>query len=172
MFNFQSIQFLAGRLSENQLNFNSHQNLYFGDNDHAEEDNNACADTKCLSPCTSPSPPARTPFHPWASAFTDSIQIHFRDNILGKGAQKKNRKKCGLLPNSPRTPQFGIFSKKKFTPIFVVENCIFNGRNEFYAWSQSNIYHIIFKQLQTKCKTCFGGPRMILHANWKNTFPK
>ena len=23
----------------------------------------------------------------------------------------------------------------------------------------------IFKQLQTKCKTCFGGPRMILHAN-------
>ena len=30
----------------------------------------------------------------------------------------------------------------------------------------------IFKQLQTKCKTCFGGPRMILHANWKNTFPK
>ena len=24
----------------------------------------------------------------------------------------------------------------------------------------------------TKCKTCFGGPRMILHAHWKNTFPK
>ena len=22
----------------------------------------------------------------------------------------------------------------------------------------------------TKCKTCFGGPRMILHAHWKNTF--
>ena len=26
------------------------------------------------------------------------------------------------------------------------------------------------KELQTKCKTCFGGPRMILHALWKNTF--
>ena len=26
--------------------------------------------------------------------------------------------------------------------------------------------------LQTKCKTCFGGPRMILQAHWKNTFPK
>jgi len=28
------------------------------------------------------------------------------------------------------------------------------------------------KTLQTKCKTCFGGPRMILHALWKNTFSK
>ena len=26
--------------------------------------------------------------------------------------------------------------------------------------------------LQTKWKTCFGGPRMILQAHWKNTFPK
>ena len=26
--------------------------------------------------------------------------------------------------------------------------------------------------LQTKCKTCFGGPRMILQAHLKNTFPK
>ena len=26
--------------------------------------------------------------------------------------------------------------------------------------------------IQTKCKTCFGGPRMILHAHWKNTLPK
>ena len=25
---------------------------------------------------------------------------------------------------------------------------------------------------RTKWKTCFGGPRMILHAHWKNTFPK
>ena len=24
----------------------------------------------------------------------------------------------------------------------------------------------------TKCKTCFGDPRMILHAHWKNTYPK
>ena len=24
----------------------------------------------------------------------------------------------------------------------------------------------------TKCKTSFEGPRMILHAHWKNTFPK
>ena len=26
--------------------------------------------------------------------------------------------------------------------------------------------------LQTKCKTCFRGPRMILHAHWKKPFPK
>ena len=26
------------------------------------------------------------------------------------------------------------------------------------------------KALQTKCKTCFGGPKMILHALWINTF--
>ena len=26
--------------------------------------------------------------------------------------------------------------------------------------------------LQTKCKTCFGCPRMILQAHWKNTFSK
>ena len=24
----------------------------------------------------------------------------------------------------------------------------------------------------TKCKICFGGPRMILYAHWKNTIPK
>ena len=28
------------------------------------------------------------------------------------------------------------------------------------------------KTLQTKCKTCFGGPRMILYGFWKNTFLK
>ena len=56
---------------------------------------------------------------------------------LGKGAQMKIRKKCGLLPNPPRTPPHSLafFQQKKFTPIFFVENCIFNGRNEFYAWS-------------------------------------
>ena len=25
---------------------------------------------------------------------------------------------------------------------------------------------------RTKCKTCFGGPRMILHAHWKKNFSK
>ena len=35
----------------------------------------------------------------------------------------------------------------------------------------SDTFKVVFKaryvskQLQTKCKTCFGGPRMILHAN-------
>ena len=42
---------------------------------------------------------------------------------LGKVAQMKIRKKSGRLPN------------QKLTPSCFVENCIFNGRNEFYAWS-------------------------------------
>ena len=37
---------------------------------------------KCFSPCRSPSPPARIPFHPWASAFRDPVQIHFRNIVI------------------------------------------------------------------------------------------
>ena len=49
---------------------------------------------------------------------------------------KNNLEKVWSFAKPPLDPpQFGIFSKKKFTPIFFVENCIFNGRNEFYAWS-------------------------------------
>ena len=66
-----------------------------------------------------------------------SLNFIFSPIYLREGCEKKNRKKSWLFPNPPRTPppQFGIFSKKKVTPIFFVENCIFNGRNEFYAWS-------------------------------------
>ena len=36
--------------------------------------------------------------------------------------QKKMREKYGLLPNLPRTPPgFGLFSKKKLTPIFLLK---------------------------------------------------
>ena len=65
----------------------------------------------------------------WLSQFLHSNNY---DDWVREGCEKKPRKKCGLLPNSPRTPpppQFGIFSKKKFTPIFF-ENCIFNGRKK------------------------------------------
>ena len=57
--------------------------------------------------------------------------------LVREGCEKKKPEKCGLLPNSPRTPSpsLAFFQPKKFTPIFFVEYCIFNGRNEFYAWS-------------------------------------
>ena len=53
--------------------------------------------------------------------------------MLGKGAQKKMQQKYGLLPNFPRTPPPGLvfFAGKKLTPIFFVENFIYNGQNEF-----------------------------------------
>ena len=103
------------------------------------------------------------------------------------------------------TPRFGLFSEKKFTPIFFFENCIFTGWNEFYAekkfqfflpvkrpypggvrggilspriWAVRATFKAVLMAvdmsgtLQTKCKTCFGGPRMILQAYWINTFPK
>ena len=57
-------------------------------------------------------------------------------NVLGKVAQMKIRKKSGLLPNPPRAPPpVWHFFKKKIHPHLFFENCIFNGRNEFYAWS-------------------------------------
>ena len=45
------------------------------------------------------------------------------------------------------------------------------GQNSQHKRAKSDTFKVvfkaryIFKQLQTKCKTCFGGPRMILHAN-------
>ena len=55
---------------------------------------------------------------------------------LGKVAEKKIRKKFSDLLNPPRTPPgLVFFTNKKFTQFFFVENCIYNGRNEFYTWS-------------------------------------
>ena len=53
--------------------------------------------------------------------------------FLGKGAEKKMREKYGLLPNLPRTPPPRVWSffQKKLTPIFFVENFIYNGQNKF-----------------------------------------
>ena len=44
-------------------------------------------------------------------------------------------KKMGKVWSFTIPPRYGLFFRKKLTPIFVVENCIFNGRKEFYAWS-------------------------------------
>ena len=48
---------------------------------------------------------------------------------LGDVAQKKIRKKFSDLLNPPRAPPPGLvfFTNKKFTLIFFVENCIYNG---------------------------------------------
>ena len=67
-------------------------NLFF--HNHDEDDCDDCADTdkeRWFSPCRSPSPPARIPFHPWASAFRDPSQIHFRDNISSNGILWRGR---------------------------------------------------------------------------------
>ena len=83
-----------------------------------------------------------------------------------EGCTKKTRKKSGLLPNPP--PQFGIFSTKKITPIFLLKIASLMAETNFTLGPTFKVVfkaRYIFKQLQTKCKTCFGGPRMILHAN-------
>ena len=49
------------------------------------------------------------------------LKLERSPTIGAKGrVQKKMREKYGLLPNLPRTPLpgFGLFSKKKLTPIF------------------------------------------------------
>jgi len=47
--------------------------------------------------------------------------------------QKKNAGKVWSFtkPPSDPPPGFGLFSKKKLTPIFFVENFIYNGQNKF-----------------------------------------
>ena len=49
--------------------------------------------------------------------------------------QKKNAGKVWSFtkpPSDPPTPPgFSLFSKKKLTPIFFVENFIYNGQNKF-----------------------------------------
>ena len=58
--------------------------------------------------------------------------------IMNKGRLRKKKTGKNVVfcqtPLGP-PPSLAFFQKKKFTPIFFVENCIFNGRNEFYAWS-------------------------------------
>ena len=63
------------------------------------------------------------------------------DQELGKGAEKDNRKKYGLLPNPPRTPPpvWSFLRENKLTPIFF-GNWIYDCQNEFYTWSHWKIY--------------------------------
>ena len=74
--------------------------------------------------------------------FQMCLQGYFFPNLccinLREGSRKKNRKKFSDLLNPPRTlppPGLVFFPNKKFTLIFFVETCIYNGRNEFYTWS-------------------------------------
>ena len=58
-------------------------------------------------------------------------------NKVREGCGKKTGKNvvfCQTPPGTPPPPVWHFF-KKKISPHFFVENCIFNGRNEFYAWS-------------------------------------
>ena len=50
--------------------------------------------------------------------------LNFKSAWQGKGAQKKTRKKCGLLPNPPRTPSppsLAFFSEQKIYPNFFLK---------------------------------------------------
>ena len=44
-------------------------------------------------------------------------------------------KKIRQTPLGLPTPPFGIFPEQKIYPHLSVENCIFNGQNEFNSWS-------------------------------------
>merc|ERR1719331_2354942 len=111
---------------------------------------------------------------------------------IREGCEKKNRKKCGLLPPPP---SLAFFQKKNLPPFFLLKIAslmaetnftlgptsktnkfpllflVIVGQNSQHKRAKSDTFKVvfkaryIFKQLQTKCKTCFGGPRMILHAN-------
>ena len=103
--------------------------------------------------------------------------IHFQFIIIREGCTKLNPEKVWSFAKLPSAPNFtlGPTSKtNKFPLLFLV----IVGQNSQHKRAKSDTFKVvfkaryIFKQLQTKCKTCFGGPRMILHAKLKNTFPK
>ena len=125
---------------------------------------------------------------PWVNNEVSSI-YHILASELGKGSKKKG-KKYGLLPYPPRTsppPRMVFFSGNQFTLIFLSEIRPLMGETNFmldpiskikffgllFYWirvTQATFKAVLMavymtKALQTKCKTCFGGPRMILHAH-------
>ena len=74
--------------------------------------------------------------------------LHYKDIqnkiTLREGFKKKGKSMVFYqTPLGPPTPGYGLFSGTKIDPHFLVENCIFNGRKEFYAWSH-------FKKTKTK----------------------
>ena len=118
---------------------------------------------------------------------------------LREGCRKKMREKYGLLPNLPRTPPrvWSFFPKKNWPPFFCWKFHLqwpkrilvkkkfwpkfwpkFSGHRALRIWAVRATFKAVLMAvdktyaLQTKCKTCFGGPRMILQAHWKNTFSK
>ena len=61
------------------------------------------------------------------AAFRHNSDLQFSrsknlQSSLGKVAEKKIRKKCGLLPNPLRPPGLVLYRWKKFTPIFLLKN--------------------------------------------------
>ena len=103
-------------------------------------------------------------------------------------------------PPDPPPPSLAFFQKKNLPPFFLLKIAslmaetnftlgptsktnkfhllflVIVGQNSQHKRAKSDTFKVvfkaryIFKQLQTKCKTCFGGPRMILHAHWKILF--
>ena len=61
------------------------------------------------------------------------IEKHLCITRLQKKISGKSLVFCQTPLGPP--PPLSFFLKKKIYPYFLVENCIFNGRNEFYAWS-------------------------------------
>ena len=118
----------------------------------------------------------------WQSGTTSQVLL---DICLGEGFRRKKRKNCRLLPNPPRTPpRLGLFSKeKKITHYFLKMNkwCVKQilhlvpSKNLYICFCYIYQFHLpkIGQNLisasamaladRTKCKTWFGGPRMILY---------
>ena len=102
--------------------------------------------------------------------------------MLGDAITSKKGGKYGLLPHFFFRKQvhkwvkliFRLVPFPKFYFLFFDTGLLFPRirapRASFKAVLMA--VYITTKTLQTKCKTCFGGPRTILHAVWKNTVPK
>ena len=68
--------------------------------------------------------------------------------MLREGCGKKNRKKSGLLPNSPRTPPpvWHFFKKKNLPPFFLLKIASLMAETNFTLGptSKTNKFHLLF----------------------------
>ena len=74
------------------------------------------------------------PFAPPWKHLGKNTQVRGHTSIAIRVAGKKNRKKCGLLPNPPWTPpppRLVLFRWKKLTPIFLLENASIMAETNF-----------------------------------------
>ena len=152
------------------------------------------------TPQNLPKSPWKSPFPTWISPFVVPnltkpwggwVNTFGRDLKKREGFRKKFRKSMIFCQTSLGPPLFWSFLRK-----WTIDEW-----NKFYTWSHPKIFifasvsvyiwpksdisgalgpihYITLKAFAmalgdgTKCKICFGGPRMILHAHWKNAFPK